>query len=370
LRNEESKNFALAGGGTGGHIFPALAIAAELKRIMPEIKITYLGKKSSLEEKLASRYGWDFSPIPARPLRRKLSPANLLIPFTVMRGSSMTRAILKRNGIGGLLGTGGYVSVPALRGARKAGAKIFLQEQNSYPGLATRLFARYADAVFLAYDNAKKYLSAQANITNIGNPLRPDFSMVSKQEGQKFFGLSRDKKTLLIFGGSQGALALNRKVKDNLDIFKRAGNIQLIWQVGEYKFEVYKQAFEDSGIDGVVLKFIDRMEMAYAAADLAFCRSGALSLAELAACGLPSILVPYPYAAEDHQYHNARVFEESGAAIVVRQSELEDFDLAGYVSGLCVDEEKLEEMSSAASAMADLKASEKIANKIIEVMRW
>lgn len=370
MKNEGNKNLAIAGGGTGGHIFPALAIATELKRIMPEINITYLGKKNSLEEKLTSRYDLDFSPIPARPLRRKLSLSNLLIPWTVMRGSSITKSILKRNRIEGLLGTGGYVSVPALRGARKAGVKIFLQEQNSYPGLATRLFARHADMVFLAYDNAKKYLSAETNISHVGNPLRPDFTMVSKQEGLEFFGLSPDKKTLLIFGGSQGALALNRKVKDNLSLFKQAGNIQLIWQVGDYEFNVYKQAFEDSGIDGVVLKFIDRMEMAYAAADLAFCRSGALSLAELAACGLPSILVPYPYAAEDHQYHNAKVFDDSGAAIVVRQTELEAFDLAEYVIGLCVDQKKLEEMSSAARSMADLKASEKIASKIIEVMRW
>jgi len=370
LKNEKAENFALAGGGTGGHIFPALAIAAELKRVMPKININYLGKKDSLEEKLAKSYGWKFNPIPARPLRRKLAPSNLLIPFTVMRGSALTRSIMQKENITGILGTGGYVSVPALKGARKARIRIFLQEQNSYPGLATRLFAKNADLVFLAYSKAAEYLSPKTNVFQVGNPLRPDFALASRDEGLKFFGLPADKKTLLVFGGSQGALALNRKLKSSLARLKDSGNIQIIWQIGGYDFQTYKQAFQDSGINGVALEFIEQMKMAYAASDLALCRSGALSLAELAACGLPSILVPYPYAAENHQYHNAKAFENSGAAIVVKQSDLENFDLAESVIGLFDDNARLGKMSRAAKSMADLSASQKIVGKIIEVMGW
>jgi UDP-N-acetylglucosamine--N-acetylmuramyl-(pentapeptide) pyrophosphoryl-undecaprenol N-acetylglucosamine transferase len=370
LKDEAVKNLAIAGGGTGGHVFPALAIAMELQKIMPEIGIKYLGKKNSIEEKLVSKYDWQFIPIPARPLKRKFSPANLLIPFTLMKGSNLTKSIIHEHRIAGLLGTGGYVSVPALMGARRAHAKIFLQEQNSYPGLATRLFAKNADTVFIAYPQAKKYLKSEANFFEVGNPLRPDFTIASKNDGLKFFGLSEKKKTLLIFGGSQGAEALNQKMKNNLEKFKQSENIQLIWQAGKYKFDEYKNAFEKSGVDGAILEFIERMEMAYAAADLAFCRSGALSLSELAATGIPSILVPYPYAAEDHQYYNAKVFEEKGAAVVLRQTDLDSFDLFEYVSRLFMDEPKLKRMSESAKSLADLSASEKIARKIIEVLGW
>ncbi len=360
----------IAGGGTGGHVFPALAIAAQLKKEMPEIEIKYLGKTDSLEEKLASSHGLEFHEIPARPLKRKLALSNLLIPFTLWKGSSITRSILLDNDIECLLGTGGYVSVPALMGARRAQAKIFLQEQNSYPGLATRLYAKHADTIFLAYQNARKYLPGDARFFEVGNPLRPDFSLVSSGEGLKFFNLSDQKKTLLIFGGSQGAKALNDKVRESLDRLKEADNIQIIWQAGKYNFAEYKEAFEKSGIDGVILEFIDHMEMAYAAADMAFCRSGALSLSELAAFGLPSILVPFPYAAEDHQYHNAKVFESSGAANLMRQSELNQFDLADYVLELFADDQRLKKMSEAAKSLADIDASQKIARKIIEVMKW
>ena len=370
MKDEKVKNLAIAGGGTGGHIFPAMAIAMELQKIMPEIGIKYLGKKDSLEEKLVSKQEWQFIPIPARPLKRKLSLSNLLIPFTLMRGSRLTKAIIKDHQVEGLLGTGGYVSVPALMGARKARVRMFLQEQNSFPGIATRLFAKHADLCFLAYPQAKKYLASESDFFDVGNPLRPDFDIAKREEGIKFFQLDPNKKTLLIFGGSQGAAALNQKIKDNLEALKKDNNIQIIWQAGKHNFDDYKAAFEKSDVPGVILEFIDRMEMAYAAADLAFCRSGALSLSELAAVGLPSVLVPFPYAAEDHQYHNAKVYDEAGAAKVIRQAELEDFDLYDYVSKLFSDSERLKEMSEAARSLADLTASEKIAKKIIEVLKW
>jgi len=370
LKNEEVKNLAIAGGGTGGHIFPALAIAMELERLMPEIGIKYLGKKDSLEERLVSNRDWQFIPIPARPLKRKLSLSNLLIPFTLMSGSRLTKAIIRNHRIEGLLGTGGYVSVPALMGARKARVKIFLQEQNSFPGIATRLFAKHAELCFLAYPQAKRYLASESKFLEVGNPLRPDFEIAKREEGLKFFGLEQDKKTLLIFGGSQGAEALNQKVKNSLEDFRADGNIQIIWQAGRYNFDHYSSAFNDSGVRGVILEFIDRMEMAYAAADLAFCRSGALSLSELAVVGLPSLLVPYPHAAEDHQYHNAKVYDDAGAAKVIRQTELERFNLHEYVSGLFSDPDRLKKMSEAARSLADPDASKKIAEKIIEVLKW
>jgi UDP-N-acetylglucosamine--N-acetylmuramyl-(pentapeptide) pyrophosphoryl-undecaprenol N-acetylglucosamine transferase len=364
------KKIAIAGGGTGGHIFPALAIALELKKIMPEVEIKYLGKQASMEERLAGKYEIPFVPIPSRPLRRQLSLSNLLIPFTLLKGTRMVKDCLNKNSISAVLGTGGYVSVPALYGARAARVNLFLQEQNSYPGLATKLFAKYAKTVFLAYPQAEKHLSGSINKLSVGNPLRPDFDMVSREEGLKFFELNPGKKTLLIFGGSQGAEALNERARRDLARLNKSGNIQLIWQVGKHNFQSYKDSFEESGIDGVILEFIDRMEMAYASADLAFCRSGALSLSELAACKLPAILIPYPFAAEDHQYHNAIVFGDAGAAKVLRQSELDSFELGDYVSELLADENRLKQMSDAAGGMADLKASETIAGKIIEVMEW
>lgn len=361
---------AVAGGGTGGHIFPALAVAAKMKEIMPEVKISYLGKKNSLEEKMAANRKIDFYDIPSRPLQRKLSLANLLIPFTLWSGARKTRAVVKHNNIQAILGTGGYVSVPALMGAGWAGIRTFLQEQNSYPGLATKLYAGKAERVFLAYPQAKNYLKTSGNICPAGNPLRPDFEVIDRTKGLEFFDLDKNKKTLLVFGGSQGAQALNDKIKMALPIFKERGNLQIIWQAGKFNFGEYESAFKASGQGGLILEFIERMDMAYAAADLAFCRSGALSLSELAVCGLPSILVPFPYAAEDHQYHNAKVYEERGAAKVIRQADLESFDLVQYVLDLLNDEARLEQMSSAAKSLGDPQASEKIVREIIEVMGW
>jgi len=361
---------AIAGGGTGGHIFPALAIAAQLKKTMPEIELLYLGMKGGLEEKLASTAELPFHPIPARPLRRSLSPANLLIPFTLWKGKRTAAGILNRHGVDALLGTGGYVSVPALYGARRRGAKIFLQEQNSYPGLATRLFARHAQVVFLAYSRAQKFLPSIARVMSVGNPLRQNFALASRAEGLNFFGLDCARKTLLIFGGAQGAEALNRKVRDSLPRLRQLGHLQIIWQAGRANFAHYQQIFQTSGVAGRILEFIDRMELALAAADLAFCRAGALSLSELAVCGLPAVLVPYPHAAEDHQYHNARAFEERGAAVVIRQSELDRFDLPEFVEQLFADEQRLKKMSEAAKTLGDAQASQKIADKIIAEMGW
>ena len=341
-----------------------------MKEIMPEVKISYLGKKGSLEEKMAANRKIDFYDIPSRPLQRKLSLSNLMIPFTLWSGARKTRAVVKHNNIQAILGTGGYVSVPALMGARRAGIRTFLQEQNSYPGLATKLYAGKADKVFLAYPQAKKYLKTSGNICEAGNPLRPDFEVIDRSKGLEFFKLDKNKKTLLVFGGSQGAQALNDKIKMALPVFKERGNLQLIWQAGKFNFGEYESVFKASGLNGCILEFIDRMDMAYAAADLAFCRSGALSLSELAVCGLPSILVPYPFAAEDHQYHNAKVYEDQGAARVVRQADLEAFELSNFVLELLNDANRLSKMSSAAKSLGDPKASEKIVREIIEVMGW
>jgi UDP-N-acetylglucosamine--N-acetylmuramyl-(pentapeptide) pyrophosphoryl-undecaprenol N-acetylglucosamine transferase len=365
-----SKHLAIAGGGTGGHIFPALAIAKAVMNVRPEIKLTYLGKATGPEARLARQNDIRFYDIPARPLARKLSLSNLMIPFTLWRGSSRTVKLIRKEGIGALIGTGGYVSVPALMGAKRAKIAIFLQEQNSYPGIATRLYAKHASRLFIASSKAKKYLSAESNFHQVGNPLRSDFKLLSREDGLDYFDLSPDKRTLLVFGGSQGAQALNDKIAENLPFLAKQGNLQMIWQAGKNNFNIYRHAFEASGIQGVVLEFIERMDLAYASADLAFCRSGALSLAELAACGLPAILVPYPWAAEDHQYHNAREYADSGAAIVVKQSELSGFDLVRTVGDLLFDRAKLEQMKKAAVSMADLEAADKIAAEIIEVMKW
>lgn len=370
MKKNEIKHLAVAGGGTGGHIFPALAVAAKMKEIMPEVKISYLGKQGSLEEKMAATGKLDFYAIPSRPLQRKLSLSNLMIPFTLLSGALKTRAVVKHNNIQAILGTGGYVSVPALMGARWAGIRTFLQEQNSYPGLATKLYARKAEKVFLAYPQAKKYLKASGNICPAGNPLRPNFEVIDREHGREFFKLDKNKKTLLVFGGSQGAQALNDKIMRALPVLKYHNDLQIIWQAGKFNFGEYESTFKASGQYGIILEFIERMEMAYAAADLAFCRAGALSLSELAVCGLPAILVPYPFAAEDHQYHNARVFENQGAAKVIRQADLDNFALEEYILKLLGDKDRLERMSTAARSLADPQASEKIVRKIIEVMGW
>lgn len=356
---------AIAGGRTGGHLFPALAVAESMKTINKDVNLFWMGTRDGMEARVVPDADFPFFPISAIPLRRNLSLRNLAIPFVLARGTLQSYMLLKKTRASAVFATGGFACVPVLMAARLARTKILLQEQNSYPGLTTRLFARHAVAVFAAYKTAKDFLHQDANVVETGNPLRPGFEIGSRDEGIELFQLDPSIKTLLIFGGSQGAEAINVLVMQNLDRLAEQKNVQLIWQTGTAMFQDCHDSFKESRVRGAVLPFVDRMDLAYACADLVICRSGAMTLAELASAGKPAILVPYPYAAEGHQEYNANLVSEKGAAIVMKQKDIEEDDLVGKALDLIEDSTALERMSESSRKLHIPNASETIARAIL-----
>lgn len=356
---------AIAGGRTGGHLFPALAVAESLRAMSKDVNLYWIGTADGMEARVVPDADFPFFPISAIPLRRDLSVKNLGIPFVLLRGMLQSLKLLKRTNTHAVFATGSFVCVPVLLAARYAKIKIMLQEQNSYPGLTTRLFARKAVAVFAAYRAVKDFMHPDANIVETGNPLRPGFEIGRREDGMELFNLDAKKKTLLIFGGSQGAEAINQMVKENLQRIISHDDVQLIWQTGDRMYEECKDQFSELHASGAVLPFIDEMNLAYACADLVICRSGAMTLAELAAAGKPSILIPYPFAAEGHQEFNAKLVAERGAAILIRQKDIVEEDLIGKALEMIDDANLLQRMSDASHRLHIPKASDAIAAAIL-----
>lgn len=359
-------SIAVAGGKTGGHFFPALAVAQTLRRLESRVKVYMIGSKHGMDSRLAPEAGFDYYSIPAIPLKRGLSARNLAIPFVLAYGAACAILLFKRTRTKAVFATGGFICVPVLIAARLTGIKTFLQEQNSFPGITTKLFAKRANAVFAAHSEVSQRLHPRSNVVCTGNPLRPGFEIGSRSEGVKYFGLDPSAKTIFVLGGSQGAEAINSYIASNLERLRSANGVQLLWQTGRGSMDKYSQAFRNSRVPGTVLPFIDRMDLAYACADVAICRAGAMTLAELAAAGTPSVLIPYPYATENHQEYNAKVVAEKGAAIVVRQNEMVTSDALGKALSLTADENTRKAMSDKARSLHTPDAAENIASSILK----
>jgi UDP-N-acetylglucosamine--N-acetylmuramyl-(pentapeptide) pyrophosphoryl-undecaprenol N-acetylglucosamine transferase len=308
----------LAGGKTGGHVFPAIAMAKEFKRRFPEGKVVFVGTKDGLESKIVPKYGFKLYFIQARGLKRKASPRNLMLPYYVLRSLYQSLRILNREKPDLVAGTGGYVSFPVVFSASLKNVPTLIQEQNSYPGISTRLLALLADRVCLSYSSSIQYFLARRNLTVIGNPVREDITSANRYHALRKFDLDSDKKTIFIFGGSQGAQAINHAVLDALDFFSK--DWQLLWQTGERNFASVSEEAARKRVKCAVFPFVEDMSSAYAASDLVVSRAGALTLAEITACGKPSVLIPYPHAAADHQRYNAEVLQEEGAAQIISET--------------------------------------------------
>jgi len=266
------------------------------------------------------------------------------------------------------VGTGGYLSFPAVLAAKITSRPAFIQEQNSHVGIASRKLAPYADLIFIAYEEAARQVRWAEKCILSGNPVNPRIGNVEPAEGIKELGLDPNKRTLLIFGGSQGAASINQKVADSLEQFKQLKDLQIIWQVGEHQEMI--AAFNASGVDGVALKFIENMPAAYAAATLIICRAGALTLSEVTAAGKPAILIPYPHATDDHQTKNAQTLAEADAAMLVKDEQLPDLNLVSLVKQLLEDDARLMQMGMAASSLGRRGAGEAIVQRIYEFMGW
>ncbi len=363
-----------AGGGTAGHINPALAVADYIKMRHPDAQISYIGTAEKLEARLVPQKGYDFHTIKVAGFSRSLSPKAILHNISAVRlaATSMINAkkIIKKINPDIVIGTGGYVSGPVLKAAQKLGIKTAIHEQNAFPGVTTKMLAPGADRVMLAMPEAEKYLDLKNKPLITGNPIRSELLNVDRESARKKLGLS-DKPLILSFGGSLGAKHLNEAITELIKWHNGSGRFYHIHATGKAGYDAMLEGLKDLKLsnDIKIREYIDDMDICMAAADLVICRAGAITLGELQACGKPSILIPSPFVAENHQFHNAMTLKNDGAAELIEEKDLTAQILIKTVEDLINDKEKLSAMSRAARENAIIDSNDRIYNIIMELIQ-
>lgn len=356
----------IAAGGTGGHVYPAIAIAEAIKELHEDAEILFVGTKDHMEWDVVPKAGFDIKSIWISGFHRRLTLKNLLFP--VKLGSSMLQSwgIISTFDPQVVIACGGYVSGPVGWVAAKKGIPLVLQEQNSFPGVTTRMLAKHAKKIFTAFKDADHHLPAEKTLI-AGNPTRKTLTAADKQEALDNFGFSPRKKTLLVLGGSGGAKTINEAMAANIDKLHNGLGLQIIWQCGARYFdELHMELHTDDYEHLRLVDFLHNMPHAYAVADLVVSRAGALSCSELALTGKPSVLIPSPNVAGDHQTKNARSMVEEGAAELLEDRDATDL-LPGLVDSLISNQQKLQQMQKAALKMARPDAANEIAEEILSV---
>ena len=358
----------ISGGGTGGHIFPAIAIANALKRRDAGIDILFVGAQGRMEMEKIPKAGYQIVGLPIAGLQRKLDLKNLMLPFKVINSVMKARAIVKQFRPDVAVGVGGYASAPLLFTASWMKVPCLIQEQNSYAGITNKQLGKRAKKICVAYDGMEKFFPAD-KIVLTGNPVRHDIihTESKREEGLKYFGLKGDRKILLVIGGSLGARTINDAIRANLDELSRSG-IEVLWQTGNNYFDANSVAANDFHERIKVRAFIDRMDLAYAVADVVISRAGALSIAELCVTGKPGILVPSPNVAEDHQTKNALALVNKNAAIMVKDQEANE-KMVLEALNLLQDGQMQQQLRNNIAALAKPRADEEIADEIFKLMK-
>lgn len=355
------KKFIISGGGTGGHIYPAIAIANEIKRQIPDAEILFVGAKNRMEMQKVPQAGFPIEGLNISGIQRKLSLENLKFPLKLIGSLWKARQIIKNFRPDVVIGTGGYASAPTLKMAQWLGVPTVIQEQNSLAGITNKWISKKAKKICVAYENMDKFFPKEAIILT-GNPVRADLLQISdkKDEIYSFFGLNPKKKTLLVLGGSLGARKINQLIKKNLPFFEKIG-VQVLWQCGKFYFEEYKK-FENQNVK--VLAFIDRMDLAYAVSDVIISRAGASSVSELCVVGKPVIFIPSPNVAEDHQTKNAQAIANKNSAILLKENEL-DTNFEKVFSDLIQNENQQKSLSENIKKLAKPNATKEIIEVIL-----
>lgn len=361
--------FIIAGGGTGGHIFPAIAIADNLKQQQPNCEILFVGASGRMEMEKVPQAGYKIIGLEVVGLQRSLTLKNLLFPFKLLKSLFQAFSVVRNFKPNACIGVGGYASGPVLFIAALLGVKIFIQEQNSYPGITNKILSKFAKKIFVAYDNLNAFFNTNKIILT-GNPVRKDITAVlpTKQEALSFFNLKENKKTILIIGGSLGARTINESIEKNIDLFTE-NNIQLLWQTGKIYYDGIRERTKDKNLSEVKIhQFIKEMNMAYAAADIIISRAGALSISELCIVGKPTILIPSPNVSEDHQTKNAMALVNKNAAVLIKDIEAKE-KLGNEVLALLRDENKLNNLSNNIKTLAKTNAANDIVTEIINQIK-
>lgn len=357
----------LTGGGTGGHLFPALAVAGALAKSQPRVEILFVGSEKGIEATTVPQEGYSFKGFPAEPMPRRLGFRLFRAGLVNLRSVFRAKSILDSWKPDVVFATGGFASAPVTAAAWLARIPIVLHEQNSVPGLANRIASRFAQEVHLGFSAARCHFPRRRHLRLSGNPIRDDIVKGSRSKALRLFRLDESRRTVLVFGGSQGAHRINAAILDALPRFARRRDVQFLIQSGQKDYNWVLDRCRSVSIRTWVRPFIVNMGDAYAIADLVVCRAGALTLAELAASGKPSILIPYPHAAADHQTLNAEAFVETDAAVSIPDPELNGEILAEEIEELLEHPGELRKMSIRAMRLARTDATERIVSAIRRV---
>ena len=357
--------FIISGGGTGGHIYPAIAIANELRLRYPDAKFLFVGAKNKMEMEKIPQAGYEIKGLWISGIQRKLTLKNLLFPFKLISSLWKANSILNKFKPDAVIGTGGFASGPTLIIANQKGIPTLIQEQNSYPGITNKLLSKRAQKICVAYDNLERFFPSN-KIIKTGNPVRQDLLSIHTklEEAKEFFNLIENKKTILILGGSLGARRVNQLIESQLDFFKNQ-KVQLIWQCGKLYFNEYKKYNDLENVQ--VHEFLNRMDLAYAGSDFIISRAGASSVSELCIVGKPAIFIPSPNVAEDHQTKNAKSIADKHGAILIIEKDLETFPIV--LETLLKDKGKQESLSENIKELALPNATSHIVNEIEKLIK-
>lgn len=359
------KKFILSGGGTGGHIYPAIAIADELKKRYPDAEFLFVGANDRMEMQRVPQAGYSIKGLQIAGIQRKLSLKNLLLPFKLLKSLYQARQIIQKFQPDAVIGTGGYASAPTLKAAQWLKVPYFIQEQNSFAGITNKWVSKKANKIFVAYQNMEKFFP-KAKIQITGNPIREGLTTIQDKNKNAFenFSLDENKFTLLVLGGSLGAKSINQLISSNLSFFQE-NEVQILWQCGKFYYDEYKEKQTEMV---QVRPFIENMNDAYAVADVIISRAGASSVSELCVVGKPVIFVPSPNVAEDHQTKNAQAIADEKAAILIKETELKD-NFQKIFLEIFNDKEKRKILSENIKALAKPNATKQIVDEIIKIIK-
>jgi UDP-N-acetylglucosamine--N-acetylmuramyl-(pentapeptide) pyrophosphoryl-undecaprenol N-acetylglucosamine transferase len=365
------RRVVIAGGGTAGHVFPGVALAITLAGRGHEV--AFVGTSRGLEGTLVPAAGFEFHPVEARPLLRRVSLAAARAPFVALAAVNECRRLLRHADV--LVGMGGYVSVSSVLAAQRERVPVVLHEQNAVPGLANGWLSRISAAVGLSFADAARMFPHRRRLVVTGNPVRQEILRVPEERGalraagNRLLGLKGGRRTIVIFGGSQGALHIDQAAAGACRILAARSDLQVVLITGPAHQDAIRQGLPTAGA-GILVRlfgYVERMDLAYAAADLVVGRAGATTIAELSVCGLPALLIPYPYATRQHQEANARAFQRAGGASVMLDDQLSAESLAGRIENLVGHAERLQAMADRSAAFGRPDAADRLADLVVDV---
>lgn len=362
---KDNLKFIISGGGTGGHIYPAIAIANELKARFSNVEILFVGAQDKMEMEKVPQAGFPIEGLWISGIQRKITKDNLAFPLKLISSLIKSKKIIKKFQPDVVIGTGGFASGAVVKVAASMGIPTVVQEQNSYPGITNKLLAKKAEKICVAYDGLESFFPKD-KMVKTGNPVRQDLMVIEakRDEAQTYFGIDKAKPTILVLGGSLGARRINQLIAEQSPRFEKEG-VQLIWQCGKLYFEEYKRYNSDCI---QVHAFLDKMDYAFAAADIIISRAGASSVSELAMVGKPTVFIPSPNVAEDHQTKNALSVVEQGAALMIVEKDLNE-QFQDIFFELIRDNEKQLALASNLKKLALPNATKDIVNEILTLIK-